>query len=102
MVDVGVTTRICAREIDWDKLLDPNELIEVAYDAYQLMLVLWPKTLDKGECCLLCHVEPDSPEIVDRNVKALFNKLPTEKGGRALIQVIKLVLEKLTDEAAWF
>ncbi|KAH8087801.1 armadillo-type protein [Cristinia sonorae] len=66
------------------------------------------------------QVDPDSPEIVERKVKALLNKLTmerfdsisdqiigwankseTEKDGRTLIQVIKLVFEKATDEAAW-
>ncbi|KAM6502558.1 Armadillo-type fold [Amanita muscaria] len=63
---------------------------------------------------------PDSPEVVDRKVKALLNKLTMEKfdsisnqiiqwanrsenqkGGRTLIQVIRLVFEKATDEATW-
>lgn len=62
----------------------------------------------------------DSPEIVDRKVKGLLNKLTMEKfdsisdqiiewankseketDGRTLIQVIKLVFEKATDEATW-
>ncbi|KAG1782039.1 armadillo-type protein [Suillus placidus] len=62
----------------------------------------------------------DSPELVDRKVKALLNKLTMEKfetisdqiiqwanksvdekNGRTLIQVIRLVFEKATDEAAW-
>ncbi|KAH8087789.1 armadillo-type protein [Cristinia sonorae] len=68
------------------------------------------------------HVNPDSPEIVERKVKALLNKLTmerfdsisdqiigwankskTEKDGRTLFQVIKVVFEKATDdsEAAW-
>ncbi|KAL0955886.1 hypothetical protein HGRIS_002084 [Hohenbuehelia grisea] len=64
--------------------------------------------------------EPDSPEVVDRKVKSLLNKLTMEKfdsisdqiiewankseketDGRTLIQVIRLVFEKATDEAAW-
>jgi len=64
--------------------------------------------------------DPDSPEIVDRKVKALLNKLTmekfdsisdqiiawankseSEKDGRTLIQVIRLVFEKATDEATW-
>jgi translation initiation factor 4G len=64
--------------------------------------------------------EDDSPAIVDRKVKALLNKLTMEKfdsisdqiiawanksesqrDGRTLIQVIRLVFEKATDEAAW-
>lgn len=66
------------------------------------------------------NVDPDSPEVVDRKVKALLNKLTMEKfdsisdqiitwanksekekDGRTLIQVIKLVFEKATDEATW-
>ncbi|KDQ50870.1 hypothetical protein JAAARDRAFT_41657 [Jaapia argillacea MUCL 33604] len=62
----------------------------------------------------------ESPELVERKVKALLNKLTMEKfdsisdqiiewanksekeqDGRTLIQVIKLVFEKATDEAAW-
>lgn len=65
-------------------------------------------------------VEQDSPELVDRKVKGLLNKLTMEKfdsisdqiitwankseqekDGRTLIQVIRLVFEKATDEAAW-
>ncbi|KIJ31256.1 hypothetical protein M422DRAFT_186254 [Sphaerobolus stellatus SS14] len=64
--------------------------------------------------------DPDSPEVVERKVKGLLNKLTMEKfdsisdqiiewanrsekekDGRTLIQVIKLVFEKATDEAAW-
>ncbi|KAG1746344.1 hypothetical protein EDB19DRAFT_1873438 [Suillus lakei] len=64
--------------------------------------------------------EVDSPELVDRKVKALLNKLTTEKfnsisdqiicwanksvdekDGKTLIQVIRLVFEHATDEAAW-
>jgi translation initiation factor 4G len=66
------------------------------------------------------NIDPDSPELVDRKVKALLNKLTMEKfdsisdqiiawanksekekDGRTLIQVIRLVFEKATDEAAW-
>ncbi|TFK74623.1 hypothetical protein BDN72DRAFT_788870 [Pluteus cervinus] len=64
--------------------------------------------------------DPDSPELVERKVKGLLNKLTMEKfdsisdqiidwanksekekDGRTLIQVIKLVFEKATDEATW-
>ncbi|KAF8584275.1 hypothetical protein K439DRAFT_1633657 [Ramaria rubella] len=64
--------------------------------------------------------DPDSPEVVERKVKGLLNKLAMErfdsisdqiiswanksekeKDGRTLIQVIRLVFEKATDEAAW-
>ncbi|KAG1868442.1 armadillo-type protein [Suillus subluteus] len=69
-----------------------------------------------------CKAQPDvdSPELVDRKVKALLNKLSmekfetisdqiihwanrsvNEKDGRTLIRVIRLVFEKATDEAAW-
>ncbi|KAJ3570293.1 hypothetical protein NP233_g4502 [Leucocoprinus birnbaumii] len=66
------------------------------------------------------QVEGDSPEVVDRKVRGLLNKLTMErfdsisdqiiewanksekeKDGRTLIQVIRLVFEKATDEAAW-
>ncbi|KAI6046367.1 hypothetical protein EDC04DRAFT_2876735 [Pisolithus marmoratus] len=62
----------------------------------------------------------DTPGVVDRKVKSLLNKLTmekfdsisdqiiawankseNEKDGRTLIQVIKLVFEKATDEANW-
>lgn len=65
-------------------------------------------------------VDPDSPELVDRKVKGLLNKLTMEKfdpisdqiidwanksekekDGRTLIQVIRLVFEKATDEATF-
>ncbi|TFY80693.1 hypothetical protein EWM64_g3314, partial [Hericium alpestre] len=64
--------------------------------------------------------DQESPEIVDRKVKALLNKLTMErfdsisdqiiqwanksekeKDGRTLIQVIRLVFEKATDEATF-
>ncbi|CAL1711469.1 unnamed protein product [Somion occarium] len=65
-------------------------------------------------------VDENSPEVVERKVKSLLNKLTmerfdsisdqiiqwankseAEKDGRTLIQVIKLVFEKATDEATW-
>lgn len=65
-------------------------------------------------------VSADSPELVQRKVKALLNKLTVEKfasisdqilewanksteetDGRTLRQVIALIFEKATDEAAW-
>ncbi|KAJ4483157.1 hypothetical protein C8R41DRAFT_840759 [Lentinula lateritia] len=68
----------------------------------------------------IANVDQDSPEIVDRKVKSLLNKLTMEKfdsisdqiiawanksekekDGRTLIQVIRLVFEKATDEATW-
>ena len=64
--------------------------------------------------------DTESPELVDRKVRALLNKLTMEKfesisdqiifwanknvserDGRILIQVIRLVFEKATDEATW-
>jgi translation initiation factor 4G len=64
--------------------------------------------------------DQNSPEYVDRKVKSLLNKLTMEKfdsislqildwanrsinesDGRTLIQVIRLVFEKATDEATW-
>ncbi|KAH9919379.1 armadillo-type protein [Fomitopsis serialis] len=66
------------------------------------------------------QVEPDSPDVVDRKVRALLNKLTMERfdsisdqiiawankseyehDGRTLIQVIRLVLGNATDEARW-
>lgn len=65
-------------------------------------------------------VDADPTEVVERKVKSLLNKLTmekfdsisdqiidwankseNEKDGRTLIQVIRLVFEKATDEAAW-
>ena len=65
-------------------------------------------------------IDANSPEIVDRKVKGLLNKLTmekfdsisdqviewankseNEKDGRTLIQVIRIVFEKATDEAPW-
>ena len=66
------------------------------------------------------QVGHNSPELVERKVKGLLNKLTMEKfasisdqiiawanksekekDGRTLIQVIRLVFEKATDEATW-
>ena len=66
------------------------------------------------------RVDQDSPELADRKVKGLLNKLTMEKfssisdqiiawanmsekekDGRTLIKVIRLVFEKATDKAAW-
>ena len=66
------------------------------------------------------QADQDSPELVERKVKGLLNKLTMEKfasisdqiiawanksekekDGRTLIQVIRLVFEKATDEATW-
>ncbi|KAH8113023.1 ARM repeat-containing protein [Phellopilus nigrolimitatus] len=65
-------------------------------------------------------VDMDAPEVVDRKVRSLLNKLTmekfesisnqiiqwankseSEKDGHTLIQAIRLVLEKGTDEATW-
>ncbi|KAH8106471.1 armadillo-type protein [Phellopilus nigrolimitatus] len=65
-------------------------------------------------------VDMDAPEVVDRKVRSLLNKLTmekfesisnqiiqwankseSEKDWRTLIQVIRLVFEKATDEATW-
>ena len=65
-------------------------------------------------------IDSDPPVIVDRKVKALLNKLTmktfdsisdqiitwankseTEKDGRTLIQIVRLVFEKATDGVAW-
>ena len=65
-------------------------------------------------------VDVDSPEVVDKKVRSLLNKLTmekfesisnqiiqwankseNEKDGHTLIQVIRLVFEKATDEANW-
>ena len=66
------------------------------------------------------QIDPDSPEIMDRKVTALLNKLTTEKfdsisdqiiawanksekekDGRTLVQVIRLVFEHAIDGATW-
>ena len=66
------------------------------------------------------QADQDSPELVEHKVKGLLNKLTMEKftsisdqiitwanksekekDGRTLIQVIRLVFEKATDEATW-
>jgi translation initiation factor 4G len=77
-------------------------------------------TANRWDRKTLGSVDPESAEIVDRKVKALLNKLTMEKfdsisdqiidwanrsekekDGRTLIQVIRLVFEKATDEATW-
>lgn len=77
-------------------------------------------TANRWDRKIVSAVDPDSPEIVDRKVKGLLNKLTMEKfdsisdqiitwanksekekDGRTLIQVIRLVFEKATDEATW-
>jgi translation initiation factor 4G len=77
-------------------------------------------TANRWDRKMASAVDPDSPDIVDRKVKGLLNKLTMEKfdsisdqiiawanksekekDGRTLIQVIRLVFEKATDEATW-
>ncbi|KAK0486244.1 armadillo-type protein [Armillaria novae-zelandiae] len=69
---------------------------------------------------LFIFSDPDSPDVVDRKVKGLLNKLTMEKfdsisdqiiawanksekekDGRTLIQVIRLVFESAIDQATW-
>ncbi|EMD33161.1 hypothetical protein CERSUDRAFT_118223 [Gelatoporia subvermispora B] len=89
--------------------LEPVAPLEMSVNRWQ------PNSLGKKQV-----VPEDSPEIVDRKVRGLLNKLTmerfesisdqiiswankseNEKDGRTLIQVIRLVFEKATDEAAW-
>jgi translation initiation factor 4G len=91
-------------------LLEPVAPLEMSANRWTA-----GSTARKGQ-----QVDPDSPELVDRKVKGLLNKLTMEKfdsisdqiitwanksekekDGRTLIQVIRLVFEKATDEAAW-
>ncbi|THV06205.1 hypothetical protein K435DRAFT_711730 [Dendrothele bispora CBS 962.96] len=77
-------------------------------------------TANRWDRKTLGNVDPESAEVVDRKVKGLLNKLTMErfdsisdqiidwanksekeKDGRTLIQVIRLVFEKATDEATW-
>ncbi|KAJ7647733.1 hypothetical protein FB45DRAFT_1052162 [Roridomyces roridus] len=77
-------------------------------------------TANRWDRKALGGADPESPELVDRKVKGLLNKLTMEKfdsisdqiiewanksekekDGRTLIQVIRLVFEKATDEATW-
>lgn len=78
------------------------------------------QTANRWDRRVLSSNGPDSPDLVDRKVKGLLNKLTMEKfdsisdqiiawanksekekDGRTLIQVIRLVFEKATDEATW-
>ncbi|KAK0212418.1 hypothetical protein DFS33DRAFT_25830 [Desarmillaria ectypa] len=78
------------------------------------------QTANRWDRRVLSSNDPDSPDVVDRKVKGLLNKLTMEKfdsisdqiiawanrsekekDGRTLIQVIRLVFEKATDEATW-
>ncbi|THH33090.1 hypothetical protein EUX98_g1117 [Antrodiella citrinella] len=89
--------------------LEPVAPLEVSANRWQPAAKKGPVTVDQ-----------DSPEVVERKVKGLLNKLTmerfdsisnqiidwankseAEKDGRTLIQVIKLVFEKATDEATW-
>ncbi|KAI0941635.1 hypothetical protein AcW1_003473 [Taiwanofungus camphoratus] len=91
-------------------LLEPVAPLEVSANRWQ------PNSLGKKPQ----QVDTDAPEVVDRKVRALLNKLTMErfdsisdqiiawanksekeKDGRTLIQVIRLVFEKATDEATW-
>jgi translation initiation factor 4G len=77
-------------------------------------------TANRWDRRAIAQQEQDTPELVDRKVKGLLNKLTMEKfdsisdqiiawankseqekDGRTLIQVIRLVFEKATDEATW-
>ncbi|KAJ7751917.1 armadillo-type protein [Mycena maculata] len=82
-----------------------------------------PTTLQEmanRDCRVVQAVDPDSPEIVDRKVKGLLNKLTMEKFNsmsdqiiewvnksekekdrRTLIQVIRLVFENATDDVTY-
>jgi translation initiation factor 4G len=90
--------------------LEPVAPLEVSANRWT------PNSVSKKPAAL----SEDSPELVERKVKALLNKLTMEKfdsisdqiivwanksekekDGRTLIQVIKLVFEKATDEATW-
>lgn len=90
--------------------LEPVAPLELSANRWQ------PNSIAKKPVVL----DPESPEIVDRKVRGLLNKLTMErfdsisdqiigwanrsekeKDGRTLIQVIRLVFEKATDEAAW-
>ena len=90
--------------------LEPVAPLEVSANRWQ------PASVGKKPV----QTDEHTPEIVDRKVKALLNKLTmekfdsisdqiiqwankseVEKDGRTLIQVIKLVFEKATDEATW-
>ncbi|OCH90607.1 hypothetical protein OBBRIDRAFT_776738 [Obba rivulosa] len=90
-------------------LLEPVAPLELSANRWQ------PSSLGKKQA-----ISEDTPEIVDRKVRGLLNKLTmerfdsisdqiiqwankseNEKDGRTLIQVIRLVFEKATDEATW-
>jgi translation initiation factor 4G len=78
------------------------------------------RTVNRWDRRAIARQEQDTPELVDRKVKGLLNKLTMEKfdsisdqiiawankseqekDGRTLIQVIRLVFERATDEATW-
>ncbi|KIP11352.1 hypothetical protein PHLGIDRAFT_114747 [Phlebiopsis gigantea 11061_1 CR5-6] len=91
-------------------MLEPVAPLEVSANRWQ------PNSITRKAA----PADEDSPTIVERKVKSLLNKLTMEKfdsisdqiiawanksekekDGRTLIQVIKLVFEKATDEATW-
>ncbi|KAI0943850.1 hypothetical protein AcV7_001829 [Taiwanofungus camphoratus] len=91
-------------------LLEPVAPLEVSANRWQL------NSLGKKPQ----QVDTDVPEVVDRKVRALLNKLTMERfdsisdqiiawanksekerDGRTLIQVIRLVFKHATDEATW-
>ncbi|KAK0226358.1 armadillo-type protein [Armillaria fumosa] len=78
------------------------------------------RSANRWDRCLFSSSDPDSPDVVDRKVRALLNKLTIEKfdslsdqiitwanksekenDGRTLIQVIRLVFENAIDQALW-
>ena len=92
------------------EILEPVAPLEVSANRWT------PTSLTKkGQ-----RVDSESPEVVDKKVRSLLNKLTMErfdsisdqiiswanrsekeKDGRTLVQVIRLVFEKATDEATW-
>ena len=91
--------------------LEPVAPLEVSENRWT------PMSLGK-KAAAAAPVSEDTPEVVDRKVRSLLNKLTMErfdsisdqiiawanksekeKDGRTLIQVIRLVFEKATDEA---
>ncbi|KAK0226378.1 armadillo-type protein [Armillaria fumosa] len=78
------------------------------------------RSANRWDRSLFSSSDPDSPDVVDRKVRALLNKLTIEKfdslsdqiitwanksekenDGRTLIQVIRLVFENAIDQALW-
>ncbi|KAG2335635.1 ARM repeat-containing protein [Suillus weaverae] len=100
-------------EVTLDALAPPPSTLITARVIENLNEVEYPKGIK-------VQLDVDSPELVNRKVKALLNKLTmkkfetvsdqiiqwanksvNEKDGRTLIQVIRLVLERAINEAAW-